>query len=102
MPPTLDPAPKDSVQQWAKRLLPLLSPISQQRLGQLIDLIADDGRIPYAQAYAALFPDSLGDPAAKTRADKTFNGFRTNLAAIADEHGMLFQLRVDPVSYTHL
>lgn len=95
MPPTLDPAPKDSVQQWAKRLLPLLSPISQQRLGQLIDLIADDGRIPYAQAYAALFPDSLGDPAAKTRADKTFNGFRTNLAAIADEHGMLFQLRVD-------
>jgi len=88
-------APKAQVEHWAAGLRPHLSATSRVRLDALIGLIDAEGWINYAAAYAELFPDSLGDAAAKTRADKAFNNFRRNLKAVADEQGLLFELRVD-------
>ncbi|MBK1649326.1 NACHT and WD40 repeat domain-containing protein [Rhabdochromatium marinum] len=91
----LDPAPRDSVAHWLGLLNPHLSALSRNRLAKLKALIVDDGRIPYDAAYRALFPDSLADQMAKTRADKQFKKFRDTLSAIAEEHGIHFELKVD-------
>jgi hypothetical protein len=92
---TTDPAPQATVAHWSQHLHAHLAPLSRDRLARLVELIDAEGLIGYADAYRALFPDSLGDPAAKTRSDKAFKGFRDTLCTIAAEQGIALEPRVD-------
>ena len=95
MPPHLEPAPRHAVEPLFQALRSRLPPLSRRRVEQLMEVMDESGRINYAEAYARLFPGAARGQAEKTRADKAFAKFRSDLKKQARSVGVMLELKVD-------